>query len=153
MTNFFSAKQKNNCCLLSFSYIWHNNNITLQKHEFHAWWNQNLLYFWNYEMQFIFFQYGATFFSWNKCPSDVCLQRWPRNSLGRRNERQSIWGFCIPKIFQILKRFTESFHQAWTPLPLISEYCIYFCILCQLQDFDMMMKIWKIDANLFKKNK
>ena len=33
-------------------------------------------------------------------------------------------GFCIPKIWQILKHFSRSFHQAFKHKPLISEECI-----------------------------
>ena len=64
---------------------------------------------------YLFFIIHAAFFSPNKCHG-LCRHR-PGHSLGKNKMAQNeknYMGFCIPKLWQILKHFARAFRQAQT---------------------------------------
>ena len=78
---------------------------------------QNLPYFWNMRTYVGFFILCYFIFPPNECP-DLCRYR-PRacireaNKVARNEKRKKNYmSFDIPKIWQILKHFTGTFHQA-----------------------------------------
>ena len=79
---------------------------------------QNFPYFWNTKTHSFFSFFISCYFIFfpNECPG-LCQHR-PGHSLGEKiklhemKNEKNYMGFRIPKIWQILKHFARSFHQA-----------------------------------------